>query len=200
MTTNSVRRRGGVAQRGVALVISLLILLVLTIIGVAAMQSTTMDNKMAGNMRDESLAFEAGEAGLRDAEGWINSQNVTPGPPKTSCTSPCASTNDVWARWDASPLPDWYPGQFTSLTTAWWTNNAREYGFDYPDDTDTAEFLPGNTEPRYVIEDWDFVRDSLTLGIGIPTGRNYYRITALGTGGQASTTTIVQSVFVKRFN
>lgn len=59
-------------QRGVVLAISLIFLLLLTLIGVTAMQSTTLQERMAGNFRNRDLAFQAAEAGLRSAEDWID--------------------------------------------------------------------------------------------------------------------------------
>jgi type IV pilus assembly protein PilX len=59
-------------QQGVVLIITLLILLLLTVIGVNAMQTNTQEEKMAGNMRDRNLAFEAAEAALRDAEAFLS--------------------------------------------------------------------------------------------------------------------------------
>ena len=54
-------------SRGTVLVLSLLILLVLTIIGVASMSSVFMQERMAGNVNLQSLAFEAASAGLSEA-------------------------------------------------------------------------------------------------------------------------------------
>lgn len=48
-------------QKGAVLAISLIILLLMTIIGVSAMQGTTLQEKMAGNLRDYNLAFQAGK-------------------------------------------------------------------------------------------------------------------------------------------
>lgn len=55
-------------QRGAVLLIALIMLLLLTIIGMAGMRDTNMQEKMAGNLRDQNLAFQAAEAGLRFAE------------------------------------------------------------------------------------------------------------------------------------
>lgn len=63
--------RSGRSQRGVVLVISLLLLLVLTLIGVAAVRSTTVDERMTANQRDEEVAFQAAEAALRDGESAL---------------------------------------------------------------------------------------------------------------------------------
>lgn len=51
-------------QSGVALVLSLLILLVLTVIGVAAMNGTIMQERMSGNARTQAESFEAASEGV----------------------------------------------------------------------------------------------------------------------------------------
>lgn len=51
-------------QRGVALVVSLILLIVVTLIGLAAVQGTTMQMRMTSNFYDRSVAFQGAEAGL----------------------------------------------------------------------------------------------------------------------------------------
>ena len=58
------RRRQG----GNALVTSLIILVPMSIMGLATMQTSGMDERMASNLRQRSLAFEAAEAALQDAQ------------------------------------------------------------------------------------------------------------------------------------
>lgn len=70
MIINAVDMRK--SQRGVVLVVSLMLLLVMTIIGLASMATSTLEEKMTGNLRDQSLAFEAAESALRDAEAWLD--------------------------------------------------------------------------------------------------------------------------------
>ena len=60
--------RGATLQRGIALIIGLIILAVLSLIGVAAFSVSTQEERMAGNSRDRIRAFEAAEAALRDCE------------------------------------------------------------------------------------------------------------------------------------
>ena len=55
-------------QTGSALVVSLILLLVLTMLGVQGMRSNVMQERMAGNMRERNLAFQAAEAALRLGE------------------------------------------------------------------------------------------------------------------------------------
>ncbi|QSI75635.1 pilus assembly PilX family protein [Niveibacterium microcysteis] len=55
-------------ERGATLIVSLLILLVITIMGLASMRTATMDERMARYTREQAIAFQAAEAALRDAE------------------------------------------------------------------------------------------------------------------------------------
>ena len=54
-------------QKGAALVTSLMILFVLTLVGVSAMQSSTLEEKMSGNLRNTNIAFQAAESCLTTA-------------------------------------------------------------------------------------------------------------------------------------
>lgn len=56
------------AQRGVALVVALILLVVLTLVGLAAVRGTIMQQKMTSNFSDRQIAFQVGEAGLRQAQ------------------------------------------------------------------------------------------------------------------------------------
>lgn len=60
-------------QTGSALIISLLFLLILTILAVAGIQTTSMQERMSGNMRDRNMAFQASEAALRGGEDHVRS-------------------------------------------------------------------------------------------------------------------------------
>lgn len=59
-------------QQGVALIVSLVILVLVTIAGVATMESTGMQLKMSNASRDRQEAFEAAETALRRIEENIN--------------------------------------------------------------------------------------------------------------------------------
>lgn len=74
---NSTQQSPGIlgtapGQRGAVLIISLIFLLLMTIIGVTSMQTTSMQERMAGNTRDMNFAFQAGELALRQAENNLN--------------------------------------------------------------------------------------------------------------------------------
>lgn len=59
-------------QRGSALVIGLLILLVITILAISGVRESLMQERMSGNWHDRNLAFQASEAALREGERWLD--------------------------------------------------------------------------------------------------------------------------------
>lgn len=58
-------------QKGVALVIALIILLVLTIIGINAISTTTYESNIVGNQRLYSSAFYTADSGIEDFRGKL---------------------------------------------------------------------------------------------------------------------------------
>lgn len=67
-------------QRGVALYVALIMLLLLTLLGLAAMQVTSMQERMSGNYRTFNLAFNRAEDSLRQVEFDIQRTIVEAGP------------------------------------------------------------------------------------------------------------------------
>lgn len=65
------RSPGRAAQGGVALVVALILLVVITLVGLAAVRGTIMQQKMTANFYDRQIAFQADEAALRQAEAAI---------------------------------------------------------------------------------------------------------------------------------
>ena len=84
-------------EQGVALIVALVLLLVITLLGVAGVQNVTLEEKMAGATWDRQVAFQVAEAELRNLEGSVSSFSF----PKSGCdkdkkglcASPCGMTN-----------------------------------------------------------------------------------------------------------
>lgn len=74
MYRQNVKRR----QDGFSLLIALVFLLILTVLGMVAMRSATLQEKMTGHSRDKTIAFLAAEAGLRDAEVYLATGDILP--------------------------------------------------------------------------------------------------------------------------
>lgn len=57
-------------QQGIVLIVGLVMLISLTLIGVTAMKSTTMDERIAANTQFKVIAFQTAESVLSDAADW----------------------------------------------------------------------------------------------------------------------------------
>jgi type IV pilus assembly protein PilX len=100
-------------ERGVALVVSLILLLVATIVGLAASRGTLLQERMSANSFDRSLAFQRGESALRAAEAAITTNWVITALGGQDCSAiacPLVPTN-----------------AFTSNTTPAWTDAGSLY-------------------------------------------------------------------------
>lgn len=64
-------------QSGAVLLVALVMLMVLTVVGLSSMRNTSLEEKMAGNMRDKGLSFQAAEATLRMAEKYIEDNIIS---------------------------------------------------------------------------------------------------------------------------
>lgn len=71
-------RHGPSRQEGMSLLIVLLLLLVMTIIGIASLRGTLLQERMSANSADRARAFQASEAILREAESVAEGKPVLP--------------------------------------------------------------------------------------------------------------------------
>lgn len=71
MTFPSKRPHSPSRQRGAALFVGLMLLILLALIGIAGMQTSTLQERMAGNYRTQVLAFQNAETEARRAEREI---------------------------------------------------------------------------------------------------------------------------------
>jgi type IV pilus assembly protein PilX len=177
----------------VVLIVSLVILVVMTIVGVTAMRGTALEERMAGNLRDGTLAFEAAEAALRAAGDLTD-----PWASKRSAGCPPASADEVFDRQCLPVSP--------ALEDLVDRNAAGEFEprdgvLEYPDGIEEGGDIDGVVrQPVYVVHDSVFVPDTTdpndaALGIG----RYFYAVTALGFGSTDESTAMLQAVIAKRF-
>lgn len=66
---------GAGRQRGVALVVALILLVVITLIGLAAVGGTILQQKMASNQYDREVAFQTTEAAMRAAQQQVSANH-----------------------------------------------------------------------------------------------------------------------------
>ena len=74
MTRNFQKQVQLCRQRGNTLVLILMFLSLMAMMGLTAMQGSTLQERMAGNLRDRSFAMQAAEDALRIAEAFAQAQ------------------------------------------------------------------------------------------------------------------------------
>jgi type IV pilus assembly protein PilX len=165
-------------QSGAALLFALVFLLILTIIGATAMQSSNLQERMSGNLRDSNLAFQAAEASLREAEKVLD-----------GATLPAFGSTNA--------------GYILALTNASKVATWEAYTWTDANSVQIATTMTGTkSRPRYVVEkvtapaagsngsavDFESIqKQALTETI--------YRITSKGTGSTGDANVILQSTF-----
>lgn len=178
-------------QSGAALVTGLIFLVILTLLGVTAMQTSTMEERMSGNARDRNIALQAAEAALRDAERDIVCRKIDGTIASTQRTFGCISgmtgadatcTDGLCCTINAPGIACVEPStpvyQISNIFSSSSTKSV-EYGT-----YSAAPALPSvSQQPRYLIE--PFRKQQV----------NYYRITARGYGANANTQLTLQEVY-----
>lgn len=108
-------------QQGAALITGLIFLIVLTMIGITAARMSTLEERMAGNLRDRALALQAAEVALRDAERDILNSGRVSGISNfvAACTNglcyngPAGFAQPVWTTVSMTAAPSVEHGTFT---------------------------------------------------------------------------------------
>lgn len=185
-------------QRGAVLLVSMIMLLVLTLIGVAGMQTSTFQERMAGNLQDYQLAFEAAEEALRAGEAQLSTQLYMPE------SSASAAAGQVWTReaLDTNVGANWW---FDSTVTAtWWRSKAMPLA-SYASLVSSSDSPYVAEQPRYIVEEMGDSRlgEDLSRGTGYvekDSDLKFHRITTRGVGGRDSTVVMLQSTYAKRYN
>lgn len=191
-------------QRGVSLIIVLLILVIVSILGVSGVQISMMAEKSARNDRDYQIAWQSSEAALVDAEFDIEGLPASATNKRKTifklgqtdiskfingCGTSSPSTG--LCALNETGKPAWLTVDFTNSE-----NNASTIAFG----TFTGRSFPAggagiqpSKPPRYVIE---AIPDPDNARTTKPTDIKYiYRVTAMGFGPNPETQTVVQMLY-----
>ncbi|WP_333677838.1 pilus assembly protein [Dyella sp.] len=202
------------AQRGAALLVSLIFLLLLTILALSASSRSLLQERMAGGLRNAQQAQMAANAALRAAEWTIWSRTSQVGK-YMDCQNGQISSDDGCVVYNASNASLYgASGTVTNFQTSsgWITTGAHTYtgptGQGYTgSNTMTTNYSQLAQNPVYIIEDMGL---ELPPGAGTqheagatgPTGSgpgqvstHVFRITARATGGSPNTVSVLQSTF-----
>lgn len=80
------------AQRGIALITSLLMLVILTLLALSMFRSLGLQEKIAGNTREKQRSMQAAQSALQYAEWWLNWFPNQPGNSINALTAGASTT------------------------------------------------------------------------------------------------------------
>ena len=102
------RQQAATRQRGVALVVAMILLVVITLVGLAAVSGTIMQQKMSSNFYDRDVAFQAAEAALRQAQVAIGAATASAVAPAGfyDCSPPAPNGTGANNQCQTNPFND----------------------------------------------------------------------------------------------
>lgn len=198
-------------QSGSALIISLVMLVILTLLGVSGVQNTTLEIRMAANTEDRNRAFQSAEYTLKIAEAYvadlvntgkyIDAFGNIPGLYKTLVTSTSqgggknsssgdCSTDVPWlsskAKWDSTDSIALSSVQQQALSTLNLDATPR-YMIGYDNDYDESSPCFSDISPEGY---------SNSIGsAGEPLRVERFTITVIGYGAQTNTRVRLQATY-----
>jgi len=169
------------SQEGISLVISLIILVVVTLLGLSVVNTSVFEERMAGNTRDRTLAFESAEYAMREAGDFLSGAVLPP------FTAEGGATGAYFRNLNTSPNGETEEAYWRD-THAWASKSVAA--------TESAGVLVGQAQPRYVIEEYPAISCAgYSKKWPPPPPRNIYRVTARGVGRTTEAVVILQSWF-----
>lgn len=188
MHTLPHRQRHG----GAVLVVGLVLLLVVTLVGVAALQTTALQERMTGNLRQSNLAFQAAEGALQAALTYLANQ------PAPLIASADGGTSAVWTSCTVDgPAADCTRQQ--EVIADWLRHRAASTaGLPYTSlpSMNNSAFANVTAQPRVYIEQrWLAPRDFEEASGG--GGRYFFTVTAVGFGETPNAIAILQSTVAR---
>jgi type IV pilus assembly protein PilX len=179
----------GARQRGVVLITSLLLLVVVTIIALSMFRSFGIQEKIAGNTREKQRALQAAVSAQQYAENWLSAnagstvQGNCVGLINARFLQPQICTNVL-----SLSVPD--------VTNVPWTIAGAPVGVFYiPDgmNVNPITSVTAAANPTYYGAPTFYIS---YLGVSADgTGGTVYQVDAVGYGGAAGTAAVVESTY-----
>lgn len=166
-------------QCGSALVVGMIFLLVMTMLGVTAMQTTSLEERMAGNMRDRGISMQAAELALRAGDA-------------DAIKAPTTGTGLF--DYLATPAPD-------EVTAANWIgDNVRPWNSGLKkvstNTTANAPFPGVAADPQYWLEKRPNRTEGGSYEAGVAPVVEVYEITARSTGASGNAAVVLRSTVI----
>ena len=157
------------SQSGIVLISSLIFILAITIIGFSGMNISTVQQKMAANMRSKEMAFQAAEAALLKAEQYLSDTASLPA--FTDSLGLYNKTSNGLQLWKSVD----------------WADAAKVVKY-------TQGFQELHEKPAYIIEKIDH-GGTVALSNRATNNYQYFRITARAKGNSSSALVVLQSIY-----
>jgi type IV pilus assembly protein PilX len=190
---NSSRRIacGRTRQRGLVLVSSLLLLVVVTILAIGLFRSFGMDEKIAGNTREKQRALQAAVSAQQFAEWWLSVGNTaTP----VACAAPGVTAPTVQV---CSNVLSTVVGGPQNIASASWAAVGTGVGVTYTPPSMTGQITTTNFAAGTYYASPVFYISYLGIGLGANgASGNLYQIDAVGYGGSPNTAAVVESTYI----
>ena len=169
-------------ERGVVLVVTILILLVMTIMSISMFRSFTQQERISGNTREKLRALHAAQSTLQYGEAWLALGNGSSG-------SACTALLDANATLPTTQVCSDLLGS-AQITSVPWKSAGAEIGVQYTppgmDLTGAGAVNSYVTRPRFHIA---------PLGLDASGESMLYQVTAWSQGGNSTAVAVVQSVY-----
>ena len=189
MITRAHRARD--LQRGVVLVSSLLLLLVVTIMALSMFRSSGMQEKVAGNMREKQRALQAAVSAQTYAEQWLIANSATTAP--TVCNS-LLSANLGLGQICSNRLWLSLPAGVPVTTVPWAVAGVANVGVTYTPPTMTVTAASAASSNNYASAPTFYISDAgASADPNVPG--EIFQIDAVGYGGNATTAAVVESTY-----
>ncbi|HEY6454450.1 MAG TPA: PilX N-terminal domain-containing pilus assembly protein [Steroidobacteraceae bacterium] len=190
MSARHLSRRA--RQRGIVLIASLLLLLVITILALAMFRSMGLGEKISGNVREKERALHAAVIAEQYGEWWLSSSGNSSVPPvvcSATASANVAASNVLICS-----------NALTSAVTLPWTSGGNPVGFTYyPNATGatatnmifTAD-ASGSLSNTYSAPPAFYIT---YVGPAADGGGSVYKVDAVGYGGNALSVAVVESTY-----
>jgi len=163
-------------QQGIALVVALILLVVMTLVGLSGLRTVTLEERMTSHTFDRSISFQAAEAALKEAEAFIQLNQALPAL-QPALGVACNVANGVCGAPNPATLERWFEG-----TTPWFSATALTNGGI-------------SITPQYIIE---YLGNGFSCSpgvVGSATNCSRYRITARSNAGADRSVVLLQSIY-----
>lgn len=183
-------------QRGVVLVVAMILLVIISLLGISAIRTVALEEKMGAAAYDRGLAFQAAESALRVAEEDLldRASGTKPAKSDGNCTPATLIAKAVKgyiSQTDIDCNENWVADP--TVTAALWTKYAKEAVA-----SNNMGTLAGDP-PTYIIE---YLTGEAPCEPRDPTSTNkfchQFRITAKASPGAGRADVMLQSIYFTR--